>query len=61
MLYFDSCLKIPGKTACYLPGDPILAERGLYKDPRCYDKEQQGQEEPQQYFLEFPQVQQFKL
>jgi len=57
MLYFDFCAEVFGKPARYLVADPVLPKRSLNKYPCRYDKKQQRQEGPQQYFFEFPQVQ----
>lgn len=57
MFNFNFCLEVFGEAAHYLPGYPVLSERSLNKYPQCYNEKQHGQEEPQQYFFEFPQLQ----
>jgi hypothetical protein len=61
MLYTDLCFQVFGKTIGYLPGDPVLPEGSLNKNPHCYDKEQQGEKKPEQYFFESLQGQPFNM
>jgi hypothetical protein len=57
MFYFDFGVQVFGKTAGNLRNYPVLTKGSLNKYPCTYDEEQQGEEEPEQYFFEFPQFQ----
>lgn len=48
----DLGLKLFGKTLCDLACDPVLAKWSIYENPYSYYQEQNGEKEPQQYFLE---------
>lgn len=56
----DLCFQIPGKPVGDFFNDPVLPERSMNKDPQCYNKEQQGEKEPKQYFFKSLQAQQIK-
>ena len=54
-------LEITGKPFGHLAGNPVLSKRGLNKNIYSYNKQEQGQEKPLQYFFKSPQSQLFKV
>lgn len=53
-------LQIAGKTGGDFAADPVLSPGALHKNPGTEYQHNQRNQDPNQYFLEFPQPQEFK-